>query len=180
MVERQLKVGDKVKTIREVTFVNGEIFPKGSLLTFKCKDDELNANFLEDENGVTTVLKDGDFELVKENQMNKIKMVIGENRVVECGEYKVEWCYENDYTIDSFSTITIYKNKYVVIHYIRFDKYNYKQQMEITNLILEKLGLNVKLVEEDKSEILEQIGKLESELEKLRGMVKWNTLFFSL
>ena len=104
--------------------------------------------------------------------MNKIKMVIGENRTVECGEYKVEWCYENDYTIGRFSTITIYKNKYVVIHYIRFDKYNYKQQMEIANLILDKLGLNVELVEEDNSEVLEQIGKLESVLEKLRGMIK--------
>ena len=103
--------------------------------------------------------------------MNKVKMIIGENRVVECGEYEIVWCYENDYTIDSFSTITIYKNKYVVIHYIRFDKYNYKQQMEITNLTLDKLGLNVELVEEDKSKIFEQIGKLEAELEKLRVMV---------
>ena len=168
----ELKLGDKVKTIREVTFVNGEIFPKGSLLTFKCKDDELNANFLEDENGVTTVLKDGDFELVKENQMNKIKMVIGENRVVECGEYKVEWYWDYSYLNECDKSKFAVRDKSGVIISLGFTNYNYKQQMEIANLILEKLGLNIELVEEDNSEVLEKIGKLEAELEKLRGMIK--------
>ena len=175
MVERQLKVWDKVKTIREVTFVNGEIFPKGSLLTFKCKDDELNANFLEDENGVTTVLKDGDFELLKEeNQMNKIKMVICENRAVECGEYKVEWYWDYSYLNECDKSKFAVRDKSGVIISLGFTNYNYKQQMEIANLILEKLGLNIELVEEDNSEVLEQISKLEAELEKLRGRIKWN------
>ena len=35
-------------------------------------------------------------------------------------------------------------------------------KMEIVNLILEKLGLNIELVEEDDNEVLEQIGKLEA------------------
>ena len=171
MVERQLKVGDKVKTIREITFVNGEILPKGSILTYECRVGHLNVSFLKDENGVTTVLEDGDFELVKENQMNKIKMVIGENRVVECGEYKVEWYGDYSYLNECDKSKFAVRDKSGVIISLGFTNYNYKQQMEIANLILEKLGLNVELVEKDNSEVLEQIGKLEAELEKLRGMV---------
>ena len=168
----ELKVGDKVRLLRDVPWAEVHAYYlKGSelIITEKLVD---GSYFAKNGYGRIARIYNRDFEKVEENQMNKIKMVIGENRVVECGEYKIVWCYENDYTIDSFSTITIYKNKYVVIHYIRFDKYNYKQQMEIANLILDKLGLNVELVEKDNSEVLEQIGKLESELEKLRGMVK--------
>jgi hypothetical protein len=46
--------------------------------------------------------------------------------------------------------------------------------MEITNMILDKLGLNVELAEgcDSNSEVLEQIGKLEAELLKLRGMIR--------
>ena len=170
----ELKVGDKVKTTREITFVSGEILPKGSTLTYECRVDYLNANFLKDENGTTTVLKDGDFELVKEEtiKLNKIKMVIGENRVVECGEYKVEWNYKDDYKKDGdISSLSISNNSKCIFD-IYFKKYDYHQQMEITNLILDKLGLNVELVEDDDNEVLEQIDKLEAELEKLRGMIK--------
>lgn len=104
--------------------------------------------------------------------MNKIEMVIGENRVVECGEYKVEWNYKDDYKKDGdMSSLSIFKNsKYIFDIY--FNKYDYHQQMEIANLILDKLGLNIELVEEDNSEVLGQISKLEAELEKLRGMIK--------
>ena len=167
----ELKVGDKVRLLNDVPWAEVHAYYlKGSeLIITEIKD---GSYFAKNGYGRIARIYNRDFELVKENQMNKIKMIIGENRVVECGEYKIVWCYENDYTIDSFSTFTIYKNKYVVIHYIRFDKYNYKQQMEITNLTLDKLGLNVELVEEDKSKIFEQIGKLEAELEKLRGMIK--------
>ena len=105
--------------------------------------------------------------------MNKIKMVIGENRVVECGEYKVEWHYEYDYKKDGdVSSLTIFKNSKCIFD-IYFKKYDYHQQMEITNLILDKLELNVELVEDEKyDKVLAKIGKLEAELEKLRGMIK--------
>jgi hypothetical protein len=105
--------------------------------------------------------------------MNKIKMVIGEN------------VYANGYKIGSFNNsnnkeLRYYDAFYIkdpegnCIHGIELHKHNYKQQMEITNLILDKLGLNVELVEgcDSNSEVLEQIDKLEAELEKLREMVK--------
>ena len=167
----ELKVGDKVKTIREITFVSGEILPKGSTLTYECRVDYLNASFLKDKNGTTTVLKDGDFEIFEEETI-KLKMVIGENRTVECGEYKVEWNYKDDYKKDGdISSLSIFKNSKCIFD-IYFKKYDYHQQMEITNLILDKLGLNVELVEEDNAEVLEKIDKLEAELEKLRGMIR--------
>ena len=168
----ELKVGDKVKTIREITFVNGEILPKGSILTYECRVDYLNVNFLKDENGVTTVLKEGDFELFEEeNQMNKIKMVIGENRTVECGEYRISWKDYKCNCMDVYSFIEI-KDSISTPYTLRFNSYNYKQQMEIANMIFDKLGLNVELVEDDSSKVLEKIDKLEAELEKLRGMIK--------
>ena len=102
----------------------------------------------------------------------RIKMVIGENRVVECGEYKVEWNYKDDYKKDGdVSSLSIFKNSKCIFEN-KIKKYDYHQQMEITNLILDKLGLNVELVEEDSSKVLEKIDKLEAELEKLRGMIK--------
>ena len=171
----ELKLGDEVRLLIDIELTSDRIkFNKDEILTIiSITYCNWYTYTLRNNKGDILKVKSDCFEKVEETmKMNKVKMVIGENRVVECGEYKVEWCYENDYTIDSFSTITIYKNKYVVIHYIRFDKYNYKQQMEITNLTLDKLGLNVELVEKDNSEVLEQIGKLENELEKLRGMVK--------
>ena len=107
-------------------------------------------------------------------KMNKVKMVIGENRVVECGEYDVKWRYGTDYKLGGdLSGFEIFDREKNLIHQTIFRCYNYKQQMEIANLILDKLGLNVELVEEDvNSEVLEQIGKLEAELEKLRGMIR--------
>ena len=100
-------------------------------------------------------------------------MVIGENRTVECGECKVEWNWGDTYLDENDKSRLVVRDKNGAIVSIWFTKYNYKQQMEITNLILDKLGLNVELVEEDvNKEVLEQIGKLESELEKLRGMIK--------
>ena len=176
-LNNKIKVGDRVKTIWDITFVNGEILPKGSILTYECRVDYLNVSFLKDENGVTTVLKDGDFELLKEeNQMNKIKMVICENRAVECGEYKVEWYWDYSYLNECDKSKFAVRDKSGVIISLGFTNYNYKQQMEIANLILDKLGLNVELVEDDvNKEALEQIDKLEAELEKLRGMIKWNT-----
>ena len=106
--------------------------------------------------------------------MNKIKMVIGENRVVECGEYDVKWECGTDYKVDrDYSVLSINDSEKRFIHQIVFRNNNYKQQMEIVNLILDKLGLNVELVEDDvNKEALEQIDKLEAELEKLRGMIK--------
>ncbi len=140
-----MKVGDKVNTTREITFVSGEILPKCSLLTFKCKVDELNANFLEDENGVTIVLNDGDFELLKEEtiKLNKIHMVIGDNRAVECGEYRVEWNWGDSYLNENDKSRFVVRDKSGLIISLGFTNHNYKQQMEITNLILDKLGLNV-------------------------------------
>ena len=166
----ELKVGDKVKTTREITFVSGEILPKGSTLTYECRVDYLNANFLKDENGTTTVLKYGDFEIFEEE--NKLKMVIGENRVVECGEYRVEWNWGDSYLNEKDKSRLAVKDKSGVVISLGFTKHNYKQQMEIANLILDKLGLNVELVEDDDNEVLWQIRTLEAELEKLRGMIK--------
>ena len=166
----ELKAGDKVKTTREIKFVNGEILPKGSILTYECRVDYLNVSFLKDENGVTTVLKDGDFELVKEEKV-KVKMIMGENRIVKCGEYRISWKDYKCNCIDVYSFIEI-KDSISTPYTLRFNSYNYKQQMEITNMIFDKLGLNVELVEEDSIKVLEKIDKLEAELEKLRGMIK--------
>jgi len=104
--------------------------------------------------------------------MNKIRMVIGENRVVGRGEYTVEWNWGDSYLNEKDKSKFAVRDKSGVIISLGFTKHNYHQQMEIANLILDKLGLNVELVEEDNSKVLEQIGKLESELEKLRGMIK--------
>ena len=99
-------------------------------------------------------------------------MVIGENRTVKCGEYMVKWNWGDSYLNENDKSRFAVRDKSGVIISLGFTNHNYKQQMEIANLILDKLGLNVELVEEDNSEVLEQIGKLESELEKLRGMIK--------
>ena len=104
--------------------------------------------------------------------MNKIKMVIGEDRVVECGDYKVEWNWGDTYLNENDKSRLAIRDKNGAIISLGFTKLNYKQQMEIANLIFDKMGLNVELVEENNSEVFEQIRKLEAELEKLRGMIK--------
>jgi len=172
---KELKVGDKVKTTKEVTFVNGGTIPKGSLLTFKCRVDELNASFLKDENGVIIVSHDDDFELVKE-ETNKLKMVIGENRQIKLNNenYWIEWFHGEDYLLDdNYSRLLIYKKGHGDIYNIKFHNHNYNQQLEITNLILDKLESNVELVQDVNVEVLKQIEKLESEVAKLKGMVKY-------
>ena len=107
-------------------------------------------------------------------KLNKIKMVIGEN--VYANGYKIGGFNNSD--IKEIKEIRDCKTFYIkdsegnCIYTIELHKHNYKQQMEIINMILDKLGLNVELVEENNSEVLEQIRRLEAELKKLRGMIR--------
>ena len=159
-----LKVGDKVIITSKWSNLCGRVGTIYSIYKHTCYIDFGDGSPMEF--GTNT------FKKVEENT-NKIRMIIGENRVVECGEYDVKWECGTDYKVDrDYSVLSINDSEKRFIHQIVFRNNNYKQQMEIANLILDKLGLNVELVEEDKSEILEQIWKLESELEKLRGMIK--------
>ena len=170
----ELKLGDEVRLLIDIELTSDRIkFNKDEILTIiSITYCNWYTYTLRNNKGDILKVKSDCFEKVEE--MIKLKMVIGENRVVECGEYDVEWRYGTDYKLGGdFSCFEIFDREKNMIHQTIFRCYNYKQQIEITNLILDKLGLNVELVEEDvNKEVLEQIGKLEAELEKLRGMIK--------
>jgi hypothetical protein len=161
----ELKVGDKVVITSKASMLCGRAGTIYSIYRYTCYIDFGDGSPIEF--GINT------FKKIDENT-NKIKMVIGINKTVECGEYKVVWEYGIDYKSDNdFSNLHIYFGDSIEIITLKFIKLNYKQQLEIANLILDKLGINVELVEEDvNKEVLEQIEKLESELEKLREMIK--------
>lgn len=159
----KLKIRDKFTIIGDYCKHNGglaveEILKNGYLTTIKGKQ---------------VVIELSGINWEETNKLNKIRMTIGENRVVSCGRYEVEWCFNTFYLEDGeLSVLNILENN-KSINTIKFRKHNYHQQLEIANLILDKLGINVELVEEDvNKEVLEQIEKLESELSKLKGMLK--------
>ena len=165
-----LKVGDKVIAIKDCESMTGlRLFSKGDEFSVLEIINESDFVLYSDYKKFAEIFQCHYFEKIPND---KIKMVIGEDRVVECGEYKVEWNWGDTYLNENdMSRVTI-RDKNGVIITLGFTKLNYKQQMEIANMILDKLGLNVELVEEDNSKVLEQIGKLEAELEKLRGTIK--------
>jgi hypothetical protein len=178
----ELKVGDKVVLKKELTLGERKLIPyfyieMEHLLgqTFELLDISTYGNYgINSEVDGRWYINPQWIDWEETNKLNKIKMVIGEDRIVECGEYKVEWNWGNSYLNENDKSRLAIRDKNGVIISLGFTKLNYKQQMEITNLILDKLGLNVELVEgcDSNSEVLEQIGRLEAELEKLRGMIK--------
>ena len=87
-------------------------------------------------------------------------MVIGENRTVKCGEYMVKWNWGDSYLNENDKSRFAVRDKSGVIISLGFTNHNYKQQMEIANLILDKLGLNVSLLVDENSKVNSELPPL--------------------